>query len=446
MKVLWTSNLPLPRFADAIGLSVGWGGSRMAALADELPRRCSRIELGVLTMFPARAATTRVIDDVSYFLVPCSSKDMLRRPGKHVFRAFEKVLADFAPDVIHVHGSEYSHGLVASEIAPHTPIVMEIQELIGEYQKYYWSGMSFRDLICSRTIRDWIRFDGLLEQRWKWRRRARMEAEILRRTRHVIGRTDWDRAHAKEINPDAAYHHCDEMLREQFHSAVWRAAAAKRHTIFTSSSLYPIKGFHVLLEAVRLLKPFFPDVEVRVAGSNFGRAGDRAPLRRCLHESGYSRCIRDRISAYGLTHNVGPLGALEAEAMAEELAGAHVYVLPSFIENSPNSLAEAMLVGTPSIAPYTGGVPSLAADESEALFHPPGDAAVLAERVRQIFEDDALAETLSRNARRRAHARHAPETIIADLSAVYEKTSGFSTSARTVEMTPSGVFDRPAAA
>ena len=80
-----------------------------------------------------------------------------------------------------------------------------------------------------------------------------------------------------------------------------------------------------------------------------------------------------------------------------------------------------MLVGTPSVVSGTGGVPSMARDGIEALFHPPGDAAALAEQIRRVFEDDALAVALSAGARRRALVRHAPEKILDNLLAVYEK-------------------------
>ncbi len=439
MKVLWTSNILLPPFAKAIGLGVGWGGSWMTALAERMSCCCPQITLGVFTMHPAGGAAAHVIGGVSHFLLPCRKSDLLGRPGTNVSRAFEKVVADFAPDLIHVHGSEYSYGLLTSEIAPDTPKVLEIQGLIGEYEKYYWSGMSLRDLIRWRTCRDWIRLDGLLEQRWKWRRRARMEAEIFRRTRHVVGRTAWDRAHAWELNPNAEYHHCDEMLRGPFHAAHWRAAAARRHTILTTSSLYPIKGFHVLLAAVQLLKRDFPDVQVRVAGSTFNYAAARRPLGERLRTPGYSRFILDRIRRYGLKDNVAPLGPLDAEPLAAELARAHVYVLPSFIENSPNSLAEAMLVGTPSVAAYAGGVPSMARDGVEVLFHPPGDAAVLAEQIRRVFEDDGLAEALSGCARRRAALRHAPERVLGEVLAVYEMVTGRQASGAAPQVCNRGV-------
>ena len=111
------------------------------------------------------------------------------------------------------------------------------------------------------------------------------------------------------------------MLRCPFHNVVWRPASAVPHTIFASSSLYPIKGFHVLLEAVNLLKRDFPHVQVRVAGSTFSCGGKRRPLRDRISASGYSRHLRDRVRQYALEEHVRPLGTLDAEDFAKELAG-----------------------------------------------------------------------------------------------------------------------------
>jgi len=68
------------------------------------------------------------------------------------------------------------------------------------------------------------------------------------------------------------------------------------------------------------------------------------------------------------------LGALNAQQMTEELAMSHVFVSPSFIDNSPNAVSEAQLIGMPVISTYTGGVPSLIEEGQTGLFFQTGDA------------------------------------------------------------------------
>jgi glycosyltransferase involved in cell wall biosynthesis len=121
--------------------------------------------------------------------------------------------------------------------------------------------------------------------------------------------------------------------------------------------------------------------------------------------------------------HIVPFAALDASEMANELQNAHVFALPSLIENSPNSLAESMLIGTPAVASYVGGVPSMARDEESVLFFPPDDEAVLAEQIRRIFLDDGLARRLSEGASAVARARHSKDRIVKDMLAIYAQES-----------------------
>jgi glycosyltransferase involved in cell wall biosynthesis len=113
------------------------------------------------------------------------------------------------------------------------------------------------------------------------------------------------------------------------------------------------------------------------------------------------------------------LGQLTAEKMADELTSANVFVIPSLIENSPNSLAEAMIVGTPTVSSFVGGIPSMVRDNETSLCFPPGDEKVMAERINMIFRDDMLAVRLSEEAQKTAHKRHDRHTIVTTMLIIY---------------------------
>ena len=70
--------------------------------------------------------------------------------------------------------------------------------------------------------------------------------------------------------------------------------------------------------------------------------------------------------------------------MARELTRSHAFVISSYIENSPNSLAEAMLVGMPCVASFVGGIPSMVDDGRTGLLYPVDDVALLAAQIRQV--------------------------------------------------------------
>ena len=233
--------------------------------------------------------------------------------------------------------------------------------------------------------------------------------------RHVVGRTVWDRAYTRVANPDAVYHTGQELLRPEFFDERWRLGNACRGTIFACAAGYPLKGLHVLLEAVCLLKQDYPGIRLRIPGIKLDPGSWPERIRR----DGYWKYLTHRIRAMGLKDNIIALGVLDAKAMADELAKAHVFVAPSFVENLSNSLAEAMLVGTPCVASYVGGMVSTVHDRVEALSCPAGDATMLAERIRSLFADDALAQALSENARRTARARHDPAQITQQIVSIY---------------------------
>ena len=172
------------------------------------------------------------------------------------------------------------------------------------------------------------------------------------RTRSILGQ------------PTTADRNC---CRPEFFNAHWRPEDATPHRIFSVTGDYPLKGTHVLLDAAAMLKRDYPDVQVRIPGVWLDVR--RSWLQR-LRSGGYRAYLIHRICKLGLEENVAGLGLLGARQMAEELAKAHVFVAPSFVENLCNALAEAMLVGTPSIASYVGGMVTTVHDRVEGLFSP----------------------------------------------------------------------------
>ena len=70
----------------------------------------------------------------------------------------------------------------------------------------------------------------------------------------------------------------------------------------------------------------------------------------------------------------------------------------STVENSSNSICEAMLIGTPTIGSFVGGVSSLITHKQDGFLYQCNEPEMLAYYIEQIFEDDILATELSKNA------------------------------------------------
>lgn len=314
---------------------------------------------------------------------------------------------EWKPDFIHIHGTEGPYGLLTARSMVACPTVISFQGLLGPCSEWYryFGNTSLMNII---RMHRWLEIPAMRGQ-WlmfyRLRKAAKREQEIIKGNQFFIGRTAWDRAYVKALNPSAHYYHGGEMLRDAFWNTRWDLGLAQRHRIIFTNAGHPRKGAEILLDAVTLLQQRFPNVQVAIAG--------------CISQrSGYGRYIRRRILE--LDCFAKELGQLNAKEMADELCRSHVFVSPSYIDNSPNAVCEAQLLGMPVISTYTGGVPSLIEDGQTGLFFPTGDVPMLAAKLREVFEDDELAKHLGSQARTVALSRHDPELVIRDVLTAYE--------------------------
>ena len=107
----------------------------------------------------------------------------------------------------------------------------------------------------------------------------------------------------------------------------------------------------------------YPDLRIYIAGED----PTKLPFRSVKRHIAYPAYLCGLIDELGLSSHVNFTGLLGSTEMAERMCRSQVFVLPSLIENSPNTLGEAMLLGVPAVAAYVGGIPSMARDEEEAL-------------------------------------------------------------------------------
>jgi glycosyltransferase involved in cell wall biosynthesis len=330
------------------------------------------------------------------------------RASDRGLRLCRDLVNEWRPDVIHIHGTEAAYGLLTARAMVKCPALTSLQGLLGPYSEFYryFGNSSLTDIV---KMHRWIEIPAL-RGHWitflRMRRMAQREREIIAGNRFFMGRTAWDRAYIRALNPSAQYFHGGELLREAFWHERWDIGKVRRHRIiFTNAGGYPRKGTETLLAAVKLLQPHYPDLQLAIAGGISRR-------------SGYGRYVRCRIEA--LNGAAVELGQLNAEEMLKELLSSHVFVSPSFIDNSPNAVCEAQLVGMPVISTYTGGLPSLIQDGQTGLFYSTGDAPMLAARLEDIFQDDGLAVRLGSQAHEAAVKRHDPDAIVHEIAAAYK--------------------------
>ena len=334
---------------------------------------------------------------------------------------WRKICGEFKPDVVHIHGTEYSHGLACMRSCPELKYIVSIQGLVSIISKYYFADISPWDILRNITFRDLIRRDTIFQSKKTFAKRGELEKEYIQRTKHVDGRTSWDYVHTKFINPDVNYHFCARTLRHGFYTAdKWKITNKTNHTIFLSQAGYPIKGAHQVFKAAALLKKDFPDIQIRLAGANIIK---NTTFSEKLRLSGYGNYLLSLIKKADMYKNVRFLGTLGEQQIIDEYRNAHLYICPSSIENSPNSLSEAKILGTPAIAAYVGGTPDLVIHGETGLLYRFEEVEMLAEHIRSIFTDDVLAEKLSLNGIAHAEKRHNRQTNLNQLLNIYSKVS-----------------------
>ena len=236
---------------------------------------------------------------------------------------------------------------------------------------------------------------------------------MIKEAKHIIGRTSWDRARTWAINPCAEYHFCNETLRPEFYDgSKWNYNKCNKHTIFLSQAGYPIKGLHQVLKAMPIILRHYPDASIRVAGGDITKC---STLSEKLRLSGYGKYIKKLIKKVGMEGKVTFTGNLNAQQMKQEYLRANVFICPSTIENSPNSLGEAQILGTPCVASYVGGIPDMMEGNEKNLYRFE-EIEMLAEKVCKVFvEEDKQVDM-----RAVAATRHNPELNGKKLYSVYE--------------------------
>lgn len=156
-------------------------------------------------------------------------------------------------------------------------------------------------------------------------------------------------------------------------------------TIVYAGILVPGKGLHHLLGAFGRLKDERPDISLQLIGREAN--------------SGYAAELRAQARRHGLGERVAFEPELPQSELAERMAHAAVFVLPTVSEGLGRVVLEAMAAGVPVVASAVGGIPEIIEDGVTGLLVPPGDERALTAKIRWVLEHTVEAEEMSRRAR-----------------------------------------------
>ena len=407
MKILWFTN-------NAVNLNKGLTrGGWMQSLEHHLALD-ETLQLYIATRYSGKALRRITEQNTTYLLIP-DSRNLLqkridivfnREPINKLIQQYLTVIDEIKPDVIHVFGTEMEYGLMSG--LTDIPVVIHIQGILHPYY-YHLTRIKlpfFKALYAQRMI-DILKGSTLQNGLRIFKRRVGIERKIYETARYFMGRTDWDQQITHLLSPNACYFHCDEMLRPCFLEADWTHHATETLNVVSiiSSPLY--KGHETLVATCRVLKETATKNLVwHVIGLD-----TTTPSYRIFYKP-YMKSLTGHIQMHG---------ELTAEAIIKILQHADIYVHPSHIENSSNSICEAMALGMPVIALHTGGNASLINHGVDGLLVADHDPYTLAATIQQVVSNPEQSQKMASYAKKRATTRHHPDRIIADLKAIYQK-------------------------
>lgn len=413
MKILWITNILFPDICEELNMPVPVGGGWMYSLAKDLVG-VAGIELLVATVYKGDDLNIIEKDGIRYILLPCQGD------STYYHSAFEKywleVRQRFNPQVIHIYGTEFAHGLAYVRACGNRGVLVSLQGLVSVCARYYYAGITEKEIWRNLTFRDIVRRDTIFRQKRKFVRRGEIEKEYIRSVKYVAGRTEWDRIHAGAINREVNYCFCNESLRNEFYHHQWSYEHCEKHTLFLSQAEYPLKGLHQVLKALPFVLNHYPDTKLYVGGRDITAfSGWKDKIRY----TGYGRYVASLIKKLKVGKAVVFTGRLTEKQMCDRYLRAHVFIAPSSIENSPNSLGEAQILGVPCIGAYAGGIPEMITDGETGLLYRFEEYEMLAQKICQLFRDLDFCRKLSVQETEIARERHNRTNNLLRIMSIY---------------------------
>lgn len=418
-RVLWICNIMLPAIGQELNLPYS---NREGWLSGIFERVCSEnppFTLGVC--FPAQETLSLTVRGIECY----GFRENLNAPENYdegLEEEFRRIFEAFKPDMIHIFGTEFPHALASIRVFCNPKkTLIGIQGLCGEIGKVYMADLP--EKVQNRvTFRDWLKKDSIRQQQEKFLRRGENEAQAILRCGNITGRTRFDREGTARINPHALYYPMNETMRKEFYAGEWNLGECEEHSIFLGQGDYPLKGMHFVLEALALLLPKYPDARLYVAGNS---VIEHRTFKEKLKLSAYGKYLLSLIREHKLEKHVVMTGKLNAEEMKQRFLKCSVFVCASVLENSPNTVGEAQLLGVPVVASMAGGIPDMIADGRDGLLFQTGNVQALANQIEALWDRSkgadglCLAERISNEARKRARMTHDSENNYLRLLEIY---------------------------
>ncbi len=409
MKVLWFTNTP--SLAENSKNTKRVDGGWIKSLEKEI-MNSNDIELAIAFYSNQQIDEFRQ-SNTKYYPIPIRDSstrlnNLIKRMNAEVepesdIEKFVRIVNDFQPSLIHIMGTEKPFGLIQDKIK-NIPIVISIQGNFTVYNEKYFSGLPKNYVKKQTLFKSKVLFKSYIDIYNRFQKKVLREQKILKSAKYIIGRTDWDRRITRVLAPDSIYFHNDEILRKSFYQYSWNNKLKNELILFTTTGTNLYKGLETILKSAIELDNLNINYKWLIAGIS-------------LHDQIVNLIIKS--FHIEVSKNIIFLDKLSEKDIVKHLLNVNIYVMASHIENSPNNLCEAMILGLPCIATDVGGTSSLLTNKVEGILIQDGDAFSLTGSILEMYNKYDKAIKYGQKARTRALKRHDPKDIKCDLLNIY---------------------------
>jgi glycosyltransferase involved in cell wall biosynthesis len=233
----------------------------------------------------------------------------------------------------------------------------------------------------------------------------------LRRSDLVIALSDsWKNFLLEEVGQNLKVEVVHNTVDPMFAQALENTGGAPPRTaktILFMGNLGRHKGVFDIVEAIPLVLDKHPDARFVFAGKE-GKKGEKTE-------------IDQRCAELGLMEYVYFPGLITGQEKLKLFQQAMLFVLPSYIENLPYTLLEAMSVGLPIVTTPVGAIPEIIENGRNGFLIQPGDHRTLADRIVDLLDAPEIREKMSKENTKAIKNGFLPDTAMMQISDIYHK-------------------------
>lgn len=385
-KVVWLAPYQISLLEDYLKFTRPIKKDRAASwivnLSNELAKHC---ELHIITKSAHIYEDSHFLHNGIYFHIVKYKFPFLDK-GFPRFLPFDKltlyyplvnriisIVNDINPDVVHAHGTEYAYGYATTKLEQKS--IVSIQGIINEIRR---GKHDFQKLVEIKTFKNQMNFGC---------------------------RTEWNKKIILKYNPSANIYYLPEAINPIFFNSQW--VYNEKQEITFVGSISKMKGVDNLIDAfIEIIK--YEKLKIRL---NLIGNGERYFLN-LLSKKLISCQVENEVMFHGFR---------EPGYVKDILLQSNLFILPTLMDNSPNSLIESQALGIPCAASNIGGIPSLVEHGYNGFLFKPNDKDAIRECIISTLSNKDKLKVISNNSRKDAYEHNYPLKVAQITLDVYRK-------------------------